>query len=508
MNWPLPRDAKEVRGFLGLTGSYRRFVKGYGLIAKPLTDLTKKNGFLWNEEAQSAFEKLKLALTTVPVLQLPNFLEPFTVECDTSSAGVGAILLQSEHPIAFFSKGFSFSNRLKSTYDRELLALVLALQKWRHYLMGRQFFVKTDHFSLKHLLAQRVTTSEQQRLLMKLLPFDFTIIYKAGKENHGADALSRRPQHADFLALAIPVNMDFLNLQEALLNDPYTKNIITSIRQDPTTQPEFSLSDNKLFYHNRLVIPDGSSLRKKLLSECHDSLTGGHGGYLKTLKRLSENFFWPKMKSDVKVLVQNCLVCQQNKYQTLAPAGLLQPLPIPSRVWEDISLDFIVGLPKSGGVDTVLVVVDRLTKYSHFLPLAHPFTAKSVAALFCKEIVRLHGMPRSIISDRDVIFLSNLWQELFCLSQTRLRMGTAYHPQSDGQTEVVNRCLETYLRCFAHERPSSWSKFLAWAEYSFNTGYHTSSETTPFKSVYGRDPPPLNPYVQGETHNAGTIGCS
>ena len=152
LNWPLPRDAKEVRVFLGLTGYYRRFVKGYGLISKPLTDLTKKNGFLWNEEAQSAFEKLKLALTTVPVLQLPNFLEPFTVECDASSAGVGAILLQSEHPIAFFSKGFSFSNRLKSTYDRELLALVLALQKWRHYLMDSQFFVKTDHFSLKHYL--------------------------------------------------------------------------------------------------------------------------------------------------------------------------------------------------------------------------------------------------------------------------------------------------------------------------------------------------------------------
>ncbi|GJT69161.1 hypothetical protein Tco_1028447 [Tanacetum coccineum] len=195
LNWPLPRDSKKVHGFLRLTGYYRRFVKGYGLIAKPLTDLTKKNGFMWNEEAQSAFEKLKLALTTVPVLQLLNFHEPFMVECDASSTGVGAILLQSEYPIAFFSTGLLFSSRLKSTYDQELLALVLALQKWRHYLLGRQFFVKTDHFNLKHLFAQRVTTNEQQRLLMKLLPFDFTIIYKAGKENQGADALSRRPQH-------------------------------------------------------------------------------------------------------------------------------------------------------------------------------------------------------------------------------------------------------------------------------------------------------------------------
>ncbi|GJW26528.1 retrotransposon gag domain, retroviral aspartyl protease [Tanacetum coccineum] len=183
-----------------------------------------------------SLKKLKLALTTVPVLQLLNFHESFTVECDASSARVGAVLLQSKHSIEFFSK------------EMETL------------LTGSTFFVKTNHFSLKHLLDQRVTTSEQQRLLMKLLPFDFTIMCKAGKENQGVDGLSRRAQHDDFLSLAIPVKMDFLNLQDAFLNDPYTKNIITFIRQDPTTHPEFSLSDNKLFYQNRLVIPDDSSL--------------------------------------------------------------------------------------------------------------------------------------------------------------------------------------------------------------------------------------------------------
>ena len=500
--WPVPSDVKELRAFLGLTGYYRRFVQNYGRIAKPLTDLTKKNGFQWSSQAETAFQTLKTALTTVPVLQLPNFRQPFTVECDASADGVGAILLQSGHPIAFFSKGLSFSNRLKSAYDRELLALVLALQKWKHYLLGRHFFVSTDHCSLKYLLDQRLTTNEQQRLLMKLFPFDFTIVYKAGKENQGADALSRRPQPVEFLALALPVNIDFLNLQEALLKDPYTKDILNSIRQDPTNHPGFYFSGNKLFYQNRLVIPRDIALRKKIVSECHDSLTGGHGGYLKTLKRLTANFFWPQMKSDAKLYVQNCLICQQNKYQTLSPAGLLQPLPIPDRVWEDISLDFIVGLPKSGGFDTILVVVDRLSKYSHFIPISHPFTAKSVAVLFCKEIVRLHGMPRSILSDRDAIFLSHFWQELFRLSQTQLRMGTSYHPQSDGQTEVVNRCLEAYLRCFAHERTSTWSKFLSWAEYSFNTGFHTSTGMTPFKILYGRDPPALHPYISGETPNA------
>ncbi|PWA74286.1 hypothetical protein CTI12_AA219250 [Artemisia annua] len=179
--------------------------------------------------------------------------------------------------------------------------------------------------------------------------------------------------------------------------------------------------------------------------------------------------------------------------------------------WNEMFMIFYVngkkyklqGVPSVAKTDVSLQCYSKLSDATSDSPQTRvEIPAKSVAALFCKEIVRLHGMPRSIISDRDVVFLSNFWQELFRLSQTRLRMGTAYHPQPDGQTEVVNCCLEAYLRCFAHERPSSWNKFLAWAEYLFSMGYHTSSETTPFKSIYGHDPPPLTPYVQGETQNA------
>jgi len=181
-SWPTPSTVKELRAFLGLTGYYRRFVKNYGIIARPLTDLTKKNGFNWTNESSMAFQRLKAALLSVPVLHLPNFAQPFTVECDASSLGVGAILIQDNHPVAYFSKGFSFSNRIKSTYDRELLAVVLALQKWKHYLLGHHFFIKTDHYSLKYLMQQRITTPEQQRLILKLLPFDFTIVYKGVKK--------------------------------------------------------------------------------------------------------------------------------------------------------------------------------------------------------------------------------------------------------------------------------------------------------------------------------------
>ena len=203
--------------------------------------------------------------------------------------------------------------------------------------------------------------------------------------------------------------------------------------------------------------------------------------------------------AQITKFVAECNVCQRCKYQATSPAGLLQPLPIPQAVWEDISLDFISGLPKVRGVDTILVVVDRLTKYGHFLLVKHPYTAKTIAELFAKEIVRLHGIPSSIVSDRDPTFMSHFWVELFRMQGTSLKMSSSYHPETDGQTEVLNRCLETYLRCFATEQPKSWIGWLHWAEYWYNTTFQVSIKTTPFEAVYGRSPPTLLHYVQGET---------
>ncbi|KAD4584182.1 hypothetical protein E3N88_21783 [Mikania micrantha] len=188
-----------------------------------------------------------------------------------------------------------------------------------------------------------------------------------------------------------------------------------------------------------MVVPNVVDLQEKLIMEAHATPTAGHGGFLKTLKRISVQFYWPNMSRDNRLFVQKCVTCQRQKYDTLSPAGLLQPLLIPQQIWEDISLDFISGLPVSNRLDTILVVVDRLSKYAHFLALSHPFTAKSVASLFCKEIVRLHGFPLSIVSDP-----SNFWQELFRLSQTKLSMSTSYHPQTDGQTEAGSLLIKRF----------------------------------------------------------------
>lgn len=185
----------------------------------------------------------------------------------------------------------------------------------------------------------------------------------------------------------------------------------------------------------------------------------GHTGITRTLLRLSSNFYWPQMRKDVANFVAACLTCQQTKYSTQAPAGLLQPLPIPSQVWSHVTMDFITGLPMSQGKSVIMVVVDRLTKYTHIGSLPHHFTAAKAAELFIEMVVKLHGFPKSIISDRDPVFLSNFWDGMFTLSGTILRRTTAYHSQTDGQTEVVNRCVEQYLCAFTHAKPSRWVFF-------------------------------------------------
>lgn len=228
-----------------------------------------------------------------------------------------------------------------------------------------------------------------------------------------------------------------------------------------------------------------------MIAEFHSSPIGGHSGYLRTYKRLASIVYWEGLKRDVQEFVSKCDVCQRNKYQAMSPAGLLQPLPVPQHVWEDVTMDFIVRLPKSKGYDTVMVVVDRFTKYAHFIPLKHPFTAKDVAAAFVQGVVRLHGFPKSIVSDRDRVFVSLFWKELFKMAGTTLKYSSGYHPETDGQSEVVNRTLETYLRCFTGHTPKQWGKWIAWAEYRFNTTYNQSSGMSPFKALYGRDPPTL-----------------
>lgn len=207
-----------------------------------------------------------------------------------------------------------------------------------------------------------------------------------------------------------------------------------------------------------------------------------------TYQRLHSVFAWPKMRSSVTAFVQACTTCQQAKPDRQKYPGLLEPLPVPKQAWKMVSMDFVEGLPQSGRFNCILVVVDKFSKYSHFIPLAHPFSASQVATAYVDQVYKLHGLPESIISDRDPVFTSRFWQELFKQTDTQLRMSTAYHPESDGQTERVNQCMETFLRCFVHSCPKKWSSWLALAEYWYNTAWHSSLGKSPFVVLYGHEP--------------------
>jgi hypothetical protein len=266
-----------------------------------------------------------------------------------------------------------------------------------------------------------------------------------------------------------------------------------------TAGPRWSLVDGMVVHGGRLFMPSSASAWPQVLAHAHGV---GHEGVQKTLQRFRTSFSTPGDNRLVCEYIKGCSVCQRNKTEHLHPARLLQSLLVPSSVWTDIAMDFVKGFPKVGGKSVILTVVDRFSKFAHFIPLGHPYSAASVAKAFFDNIVRLHGFPASIVSDRDPVFTSHLWSELFHLSGTRLCTSSAFHPQTDGQSEVTNKIITIYLRCLPDDRPCSWLRWLPWAEFCYNTSLQSALKTTPFEVVYGRSPPPLLPFQSGSTRVA------
>ncbi|KAF8397183.1 hypothetical protein HHK36_016090 [Tetracentron sinense] len=384
---------------------YPHFQKGE--IERQVTDMLAS--------AELAFETLKKAMVSTPVLALPDFSQQFVIECDASGRAIGAVLMQGRRPIAFISKVLPIRSKGISTYEKEMEAIVFAVTKWRPYLVGRKFLIRTDHRSIKYMDAQRASTPAQQRWLSKLMGYTYEIMYKTGAENRVADALSRYTTEASLAAISTPIHHWVDCIMEECRNNPYLLDLQSKIKANPTAFPHYRIDNLQLFYKGRLVLDPNSSHKIVILQRYHDSAEGGHAGYLKTIKRARQNFWWKGLKKDVKRYVASCDICQRSKSESIASPGLLQPLPIPSKVWTDISMDFIDGLPSSNGKTVVFVVVDRLSKYAHFIPLSHPYTAAQVALAFVDHVFKLHGMPSSIVSDRDAVFTSGFWRELFRL---------------------------------------------------------------------------------------------
>ncbi|OMO99181.1 reverse transcriptase [Corchorus capsularis] len=440
--WPTPTNIGQVRSFYGLAGFYRRFVKDFSTLAAPITSVMKKNApFKWGDEQQEAFEMLKDKLTNTPLLVLPNFNNTFEIGCDASGVGFGAVLMQGGKPVAYFSEKLNGAALNYPTYDKELYAL--------------SEFIES---------------------------FPYVVRYKQGKENVVADALSRR-----YVLLSM-LNSKFLGfeyIKELYASDVYFGELFKACENSGFGK--YYKHDGFLFKESRLCVPS-CSLRILLLRESHEGGLMGHFGVDRTYGILHEHFFWPKMRHDVGKYVASCIVCLQAK-STSKPHGLYTPLPIPHEPWTHISMDFVLGLPRSRrGKDSIFVVVDRFSKMAHFIACTKTDDAINVTNLFFKEIVRLHGMPRTIVSDRDAKFLSHFWRTLWAKLGTKLLFSTTCHPQTDGQTEVVNRTLSTLLRALIKKNLRTWEDCLPHVEFAYNRSIHSTTGYSPFETVYGFNP--------------------
>jgi hypothetical protein len=328
IHWPTPTNFTELRGFLGLTGYYRKFVKHYGILAKPLTNLLRLKTFDWSPSAQVAFEDLKIAMTRAPVLTLPNFQQPFTVETDACQDGLGAVLMQQGQPVAYLSKGLGPKHQSLSIYEKEFLALIMAIEKWRHYLQRQEFTILTDHKSLAYLNEQNLHSEMQRKAMTRLMGLQFKIVYK-GKENLAADALSRV---AHLLAIQAVSTVQPVWVQEVLnsyATDPQAQALLTRLAIASPDAAGYSLDKGLIRCNGNIWIGQNTALQTKLIAAFHSSPLGGHSGISPTYYKLKKHFAWKGMKQDVESFIKQCEVCQHAKHNLTHPMGLLQPLPIP-----------------------------------------------------------------------------------------------------------------------------------------------------------------------------------
>jgi len=547
--WEPPRCVKDLQGFLGFANFYRRFIRSFSRIAKPLTALTKK-GTIWNwsRECNNAFTSLKKAFTSAPILRHFDATKEVIVETDASDFVSGGILSQYDdegtlHPVAFFSKKHSPEECNYEIYDKELLAIIRAFEQWRPELEGSPFPVKVlcDHKNLQYFMTTKLLSRRQARWSEFLSRFNFVITYIPGKANGKADALTRRsgdlPQKGDVrleqqnqvvikshnlhpkLQLHASKQTDLdetsssIETDDSDNDDPTLDNrieeayqnqgdlvhqILKALREDSRQDKIFrdtriSPADcteinGKLHYRDKLFLPDSDKLRLHIFRLAHDSVAAGHPGVAKTYELVSRHYYYPGLHHLTKRYVLNCMTCARTKASRERYSGLLRPLPVPDQRWKEVSIDFVVGLPNCQGHDAIMVVVDRLSKMRHLTPCSEKTSSADTAKLYYHNIWKLHGLPRAITSDRGPQFISEFWKRLTKRLGIILRLSTAYHPQTDGQTENANAVMEQYLRAYINHHQDDWVDWLPGAEFAANNHSSETTKMTPFMANYGFNP--------------------
>ena len=498
-DWPEPQNVTDVQSFLGFGNFCRQFIGGYSEITTPLSQLTRKGVlFLMGPKEKAAMEELKKRFTEEPVIH--SFFEdrPSILQTDASDTCSGAVHLQPDengklHPVAYYSEKHSPAEQNYDIYEKELMAGVKALRHWKIYLLGAKFPVTwhTDHMNLRGFMTTKVLDNRRlARWAEELSHYDLVIKHIPGKDNVIADALSRQPGYEG----------DKVYKDVAILKEDENGNLVQNIKAIALTRvqgpwdedirkAQGKTSANADYQNGKLVVPEGFA--KEFIQKFHEAPAHGHQGSRRTLGRIKQHYHIDKAAALVKEVVKECDICIRNKAARHAPYGLMGTTPIPGTPWKSVQWDFIVKLPPSRdpmtGVvyDSILVIVERLTKYMVCIPYKESSSAEELSFAFLREVVAHHGMPEEIISDRDKLFTSKFWTALTAYLGVKRKLSTAFHPQTNGGTERMNQVIEAYLRCYVNYKQDNWVSLLPLAQFAYNSSITDTTKVSPFYANFG-----------------------
>jgi transposase InsO family protein len=503
-----PTDIHKLRRFLGMAGFYRRFVDGFGKIAKPLTDLTRAGvKFEWTQKCDDAFRELKDRLCSAPVLAYPDPGLPYVLSTDASGFGLGAVLAQErdgkECVVAYGSRAMTREETNYSATERECLAVVWAVQHFKHYLLGSKFTVRTDHQALRWLMSLREPTGRLARWALRLQEFEFEVVYRPGRAHSDVDALSREP-------LAIAALESDTTVPERQRADPRLAAVFAFLEQGTlpldaeearklkADEGNFTIEDGRLYrvvqtlpgrrrqdaVQLRLAVPQ--EMVAEVLRACHDDALAGHLGVTKTVDNVMRRYWWPTVYKDTRNWVSSCGSCAQKKTARVAMAGRLQPIPV-SRPWETVGVDILGPLHESArGNRYILVFSDYLTKWVEAFAVARADTP-TVAQVLVDEVLCRHGAPERLLSDRGSVFRSALVREICAIFGVRKIFTTGYHPQTDGLVERFNGTLATMLSHYVDSNQDDWDVHLPAVLFAYRRTVQESIGDSPFYLTYGRE---------------------
>ena len=519
-NWPVPASTKDVRKFLGLVQYLAAFLPRLAEHRSILTPLTTKEAQKewpgWASQHQRAFENIKdivlsrECLTTIDHDNMDG--RQIFVTCDASDRRTGACLSfgktwETARPVAWDSVQLSAAEKNYPTHEKEMLAIVRALKRFRADLLGTRFTIYTDHRTLECFQGQRDLSRRQARWQEFLAEYDFSIEYVKGERNTVADALSRMPEGgeegSDVVATILTISTDSKiseDIRVGYQSDPFCQRIMKNLGSVPGTK----IVDGLIYIGSRLVVPRVGTIREDLFQMAHDSL--GHFGAEKSYANLRSAYYWPKMRTELEgAYVPGCDACQRNKGSTMRPTGPLHPLPVPDDRGDSVAIDFIGPLPEDDGFNCIVTMTDRSGSDVRVVPTRTDISAEDFAELFFDHWFCENGLPLEIISDRDKLFVSRFWKRLTKVAGIKLGMSTAFHPETDGASERTNKTINQCLRYHVTRNQKGWVRALPRVRFTIMNTVNKSTGFSPFQLHTGRSPrliPPITPAARTKAMDA------